>query len=282
MLKISFSKKIHAPASKVWDVLWTDSTYRKWTSVFHEGSYAVSDWKEGSEILFLAPNGDGMYSKIASNIPNKFMSFQHIGNVKNLVKQPLNAESEPWTGSFENYTLTEKDGFTEVLVELDVDSTFADFFKDIFPKALDIVKELSENEAPFITVEATVNAPIEKVWQKWTDPKDIIHWNAAAETWCSPRATNNLKVGGRFNYRMEACDGSEGFDFEGTYTEVEPLKKICYTMDDKRDAIIQFIADGDKTKIIETFQAEKSNPLELQQFGWQAILNNFKQYTEKN
>lgn len=144
MLKISFSKKTHAPSTKVWEVLWTDSTYRKWTSVFHVGSYAVSEWKEGSEILFLTPNGDGMYSKIVSKIPNKFMSFQHIGNVKNLVKQPLNAESEAWTGSFENYTLTEKDGVTEIQVELDADNSFVDFFKDIFPKALDIVKELSE------------------------------------------------------------------------------------------------------------------------------------------
>lgn len=282
MLKIAFSKKICAPASKVWDVLWTDATYRQWTSVFHEGSHAISDWKNGSEVLFLAPNGDGMYGKIASLVPNKFMSFQHIGSVKNSIKQPIDAETEVWSGAFENYILSEKDGITEISVELESESSFAEFFQEVFPKALDIVKDLSEKEAPFITVEAIIDAPLEKVWHNWTDPKEIIHWNAAAETWCSPRATNDLKVGGRFNYRMEACDGSEGFDFEGTYTQVEPMKKICYTMDDSREAIIVFNTENGKTRIIETFQAENSNSLELQQFGWQAILNNFKQYTEKN
>lgn len=282
MLKISFSKKIKAPAARVWDVLWTDSTYRQWTNAFHEGSHAVSDWVEGSEVLFLTPNGSGMYSKIASLIPNKFISFQHIGSVKDFIKQPFDAETEVWSGAFENYSLTEKDGFTELSVELDSDNSFEDFFKEVFPKALDVVKEISENEHPFITVETIVQAPIEKVWQKWTIPEEIIQWNKAAETWCSPRATNDLKIGGRFNYRMEACDGSEGFDFEGTYTEIEPLKKIRYTMNDNREAEIDFHKDGNNTRIVESFQAEKTNTLKLQQFGWQAILNNFKKHTEEN
>lgn len=136
----------------------------------------------------------------------------------------------------------------------------------------------SENKR--ITVEATIYLPIAKVWNCWTDPKHIIKWNNASDDWHTPTAENDLRVGGKFLSRMEAKDGSMGFDFWGTYTRIEPLKFIGYTLGDERKVEISFLAEGNKTRIIETFDPEEVNSVELQQTGWQAILNNFKKYAE--
>ena len=135
-------------------------------------------------------------------------------------------------------------------------------------------------EKTVITVGAEINAPVEKVWEFWTDPKHIIHWNNASDDWHTPKAENDLRVGGKFLSRMEARDGSTGFDFTGVYSKVEPLRQIEYTLEDDRTVQISFAADGDKTTVTETFEAEQENTLELQQFGWQSIVNNFKRYVE--
>jgi uncharacterized protein YndB with AHSA1/START domain len=132
-----------------------------------------------------------------------------------------------------------------------------------------------------ITVEAIVQCPIEKAWELWTSPEHIMKWNNASEEWHTPRAVNDLKVGGRFLSRMEAKDGSFGFDFVGVYDEVIVKERIAYTMGDGRIAIINFKPEGsDATRITETFEAEGENPVEMQKEGWQAILNNFKKYAE--
>ena len=143
-MKINFSIKIKAPAQKVWNVLWNDATYRKWTSVFCEGSYAVSDWKEGSRIQFLSPGGGGMYSTIARSKSNEFMSFKHIGVMKGGKELPLDDETKKWTGALENYTLKETEGTTELTAELDATEDHQKYFQETFPKALEKVKELSE------------------------------------------------------------------------------------------------------------------------------------------
>ena len=132
-----------------------------------------------------------------------------------------------------------------------------------------------------ITVEILVNAPIGKVWEYWTKPEYIVNWNFASDDWCAPKAVNDLKVGGEFNFRMEARDGSTGFDFQGTYDLVEPNKKIEYTIIGGRKVVIEFREEGNECRVVETFEAEKINPLEMQRGGWQAILNNFKKYIEK-
>jgi len=131
-----------------------------------------------------------------------------------------------------------------------------------------------------ISIAATVAATPQKVWECWTQPKHIVNWNFAHESWCCPRAENDLRVGGKMNSRMEAKDGSFGFDFEAIYDEVENLTKISYTMGDGRQATTLFEKLGEKTKVTTTFDAEGSNPVEMQRDGWQAILNNFKNYTE--
>lgn len=135
-------------------------------------------------------------------------------------------------------------------------------------------------EKTVITVGAEINAPVEKVWEFWTDPKHIVRWNNASDDWHTPKAENDLRVGGKFLSRMEARDGSMGFDFIGVYSKVEPLRQIEYTLEDDRTVQISFAADGDKTMVTETFEAEQENTLELQQFGWQSIVNNFKRYVE--
>jgi uncharacterized protein YndB with AHSA1/START domain len=136
----------------------------------------------------------------------------------------------------------------------------------------------SENKP--ITVEATIYVPIAKVWNYWTDPKHIIKWNNASDDWHTPSAENDLHVGGKFTSRMEAKDGSVGFDFWGIYTRIEPHQFIGYTRGDERKVEIRFVAEGNKTRVIETFDPEEINSAELQKTGWQAILNNFKKYAE--
>lgn len=131
-----------------------------------------------------------------------------------------------------------------------------------------------------VKIEAIVDATIEKVWESWTQTEHIVHWNSASEDWHSPKASNDFRAGGKFNYRMEARDGSEGFDFTGTYDEIVPLKKIDYTLDDDRKVSTSFEEKEGKTYIESIFEAENTFPIELQKEGWQSILNNFKAYTE--
>lgn len=132
-----------------------------------------------------------------------------------------------------------------------------------------------------LTVKAIVQAEKNKVWDYYTNPNHIIHWNFADPSWHCPSAENDMRVGGIYNARMEAKDGSFGFDFNAIYTEVSLGNNFTYGMTD-RMVNVQFIEQGTDTEVIVTFDAENENPLELQQAGWQAILNNFKNYTEHN
>lgn len=131
-----------------------------------------------------------------------------------------------------------------------------------------------------ITVEAVANVPVAKVWKAWNTPEDIMQWNAADPSWHSPSSENDLTVGGKFKHRMEAKDGSFGFDFEGIYDVVDLHKQITYTMGDGRQATTLFTEEDGKTNIATTFDAETVNDPEFQKQGWQAILNNFVKYVE--
>jgi uncharacterized protein YndB with AHSA1/START domain len=134
-----------------------------------------------------------------------------------------------------------------------------------------------------ITVQAVIKAPLEKVWSLWTVPEHVTKWNNASDSWHTPRAESDLRVGEKFLYRMESRDGSAGFDFTGVYDEVKRNELISYTMDDERKVKVIFKKNNDaETNLVETFEAEDTNPLETQRNGWQAILNNFKKYVETN
>ena len=137
-----------------------------------------------------------------------------------------------------------------------------------------------KSENTVLTVQAKVQAPLTFVWECWTSPEHIIHWNNASPDWHTPHAENNLSAGGRFLWRMEARDGYIGFDFSGQFIDIKPLEYIEYNLDDGRNVRISFASDEDSVTITEQFEAETENPLELQQLGWQAILDNFKKYTE--
>jgi len=132
-----------------------------------------------------------------------------------------------------------------------------------------------------ITVQAKINAPIQEVWKCWTTPGDIVKWNHASDDWHTTHAEVDLVEGGKFNSRMEAKDGSFGFDFYGVYEKIVINRLIECLLGDGRTMHVEFFALDDKTEVIETFEAETMNTIDLQRFGWQAILENFKKYTEE-
>ena len=131
-----------------------------------------------------------------------------------------------------------------------------------------------------ITVETTVNTSMENAWDCWTNPVHIVKWYHASDDWYAPEAENQLKVDGKFRTKMAAMDGSAGFDFEGVYSNVVPFKEIDYSLADGRRVMIRFKKDENGVRITESFDPENENPMEMQRTGWQAILNNFRKYTE--
>lgn len=139
--KLHFSIDIKAEKGKIWSALWNDDSYRAWAGVFFEGSYVVADnWKEGSTVLFLAPEENGIYSKIEVHVPNEVIQFKHIGNVVNGKKQPIDDQSKLWSGATETYRLTDGIGKTTLAIEIDVMDEHLDFMKTTFPKALEKIK----------------------------------------------------------------------------------------------------------------------------------------------
>jgi len=131
-----------------------------------------------------------------------------------------------------------------------------------------------------ITVQATINADRKKAWDYYTSPQHITQWNFADPSWHCPSAENDMRLGGKYKARMEAKDGSFGFDFEAKYLELVDGQKFTYEIPDGRKASVDFIENGNSTDVVVTFDAEKTNPVEMQRGGWQAILDNFKSYTE--
>jgi hypothetical protein len=144
---MEYTITINAPAEKVWKTLWEDATYRAWTSAFHESSRAETDWKKGSKVLFLNDKNEGMASTITDNVPNKFMGIKHLGLVADGVEDYDSEEAKKWAGSYENYTLNEINGATEVKVEMggaEIPKEFADHFAEAWPRALNKLKELAQ------------------------------------------------------------------------------------------------------------------------------------------
>lgn len=131
-------------------------------------------------------------------------------------------------------------------------------------------------------IQTTVKSSIEKVWAAWTTPADINQWNAASDDWHNPRSTNDLRVGGKFSYRMQAKDGSMGFDFEGTYTKIVHEELIEYVLEDGRCVSVAFESASKGITVVEKFDAEDSNSAEMQRQGWQSILDRFGSYVEAN
>lgn len=137
-------------------------------------------------------------------------------------------------------------------------------------------------ESTKITIHATISAGIQKVWNYYTQPEHITKWNFASPDWHCPSASNDMRNGGKYTARMEAKDGSFGFEFEATYSEIRENQKFVYIMPDGREVSVSINEDNHLTNITVCFDAETENPVDLQREGWQAILNNFKNYVENN
>jgi Activator of Hsp90 ATPase homolog 1-like protein. len=147
MEKKIFQTSINASKEKVWKTLWNHDTYKLWTAVFAEGSTVETDnWKEGSKVLFLDGKGNGMVSKVAANRPNEFMSFKHLGVIKDGKEDMGNEKNNEWSGATENYTLNGQNGKTELIVEMDITEEYRDYFEKTWPKALEKLKELAEKQ----------------------------------------------------------------------------------------------------------------------------------------
>jgi uncharacterized protein YndB with AHSA1/START domain len=141
---------------------------------------------------------------------------------------------------------------------------------------------MSNTDTSPITISTTVSLPVAKVWDYFSDPKHIVNWNNASDDWHTPSSENDLRVGGKFVNTMAAKDGSASFNFEGFYTEVENHKLIAYKLGDERKVRLEFSEEDGATKMVETFDPEQTHSREMQQGGWQAILDNFKKYAEEN
>lgn len=147
MEKIQFSITVEASRERVWEILWQEDNYKKWTSVFTEGSHAITDnWKEGSKVLFMDPNGNGIVSIVESNKPCTFMSFRHIGEIQNNIEDTTSDKVKEWAGSMENYSLSIENSLTRLQVEMDIAEAYKDYFLNTWPKALDKVKQLAEEK----------------------------------------------------------------------------------------------------------------------------------------
>lgn len=140
--------------------------------------------------------------------------------------------------------------------------------------------ETGEKKQEYSIHDTTVKAPVQKVWKFWSEPQHIQQWNNASDDWHTPHVENDLRVGGKFSARMEAKDGSYGFDFGGVYDSVKDNEHIAYTLGDGRKVDISFTPQGNETRVVETFDAETTHPIDMQRTGWQSILDNFKKYTE--
>lgn len=141
---------------------------------------------------------------------------------------------------------------------------------------------METTKKPVVTIEATINAPVEKVWKYWGEPEHITKWAFASPDWHTPHAENDLRTNGKFSTTMAAKDGSYSFEFGGVYTNVEPKKLAEYELGDGRKVSVKFQQTGNQTTIVQSFEAESENPVDMQRAGWQAILDNMKNYTEKN
>ena len=133
----------------------------------------------------------------------------------------------------------------------------------------------------FLEVRAVIEAPLDQVWDKWTQAVHVVNWNFAHESWCCPKAEVDFRVGGGSNYRMKSKDGSMGFDLNATFSAIEEHKQILSVLEDGRNVIVNFNVEGNQTTVVQRFEPEQENPLDMQQGGWQAILNQFKSYCEQ-
>lgn len=283
MLQLHFSIRIQAPRQRVWYTLISADGYKAWTKAFNpHGSWFEGDWSQGSTITFLWPypqNPDriwGMRATVAENTQFEKIVLSYIWEVSN---SELNTDSDR-VGITESYTLEQVWTETVLSVQVGMLEAYADFMETSRNQALQDLKQLCEVAFPKITVQQRVTGDIGTIRDLWTLPQHITQWNQASPDRHCPKATNDLQVSWRFCSTMAARDGSFSFDFGGTYTEVLPQQKISYIMDDGRTATVLFEELDGAVLLTETFDAESTHSLELQEQWWGAIMASFAAYAQ--
>ena len=288
MNKLVLSIDINATREAVWNAITGDESYRRWTSAFSEGSHFVGGWNTGDSIHFLGPNEDGimagMVSQIAESVEPELIIIRHLGMIKGDEIDMTSDLVKSWTPSLETYKLERlSDHKTRFHMDLDIPAEYYDMMEAMWIKAMAILKDVAEenpNAPRRITVATLVKAEEGKVWTYYTEPDHIKKWNAASDDWHCPAAENDLRIGGRFNYKMAAKDGSVSFDFAGKYTDLHYGHSFSYVLDDNRTVDVVFSYQAEKMCVIVNFETETENSPELQRAGWQAILDRFKEYVE--
>lgn len=300
---VNVKREFAANLELVWDA-WTKPEIldQWWAPKPYRTETKLLDFREGGMWLYamISPENEAHWCKNDYRKIEHHKSFTGLdafcdenGKVNEELPRTL------WTNTF-----TENAGVTLVTIVAKYDS-LADLekvielgFKEGFTMALGNLDEYIEAQSKLrlenetssinnmthtkIMVDATIIAGTKKVWEYYNQPEHITKWNFAIDSWQCPKAENDLRVGGKYFARMEAKDGSFGFDLEAIYDEVTINEKMVYTMVDGRKVTIVFENRDNKTQVTITFDAESENPIEMQKAGWQAILNNFKKYVESN
>lgn len=289
MKTLSLSALIPASPEVVWTAITSDTFYRVWANVFSEGSFFVGTWEANTPMQFLGPNENGVLggltSMVIKNIPYKELWLEHRGFVMDGKEDYTSEEVKKWAPSFERYFLEAEGQQTRFRLEMQMDEDWYDMMEESWKNAFIKLSELCAN---ILHVSTVINTPQEEVWNKFTEPTHIVHWNFADDSWHCPKASNDVQVGGKLVATMAAKDGSMAFDFTGTYTAVIPHRSLEYTiapMDEYniesiRRVVVKFTPTEEGTRVDEFFEAESLHSHDLQKAGWTAILQNFKAYVE--
>ena len=282
MIKIRLERDFNVAPELLWELVVDPDHYRFWAESFSEGSTFYGEWTKGSKIRFVGEdeNGleNGMISEIAESRWPEFISIKHVGLVMGGVDDYDSPTAREWTPALENYTFTSKeDGTCTFEVEQDVPEEEAEEFKANWENSFDrmaIRLQTSGDVGKVITLREKSSQRPEEIWEKLVTPEKVKSWNYASDDWHCPNAENTLAIGGEFHYEMAAKDGSESFDFGGTYTDIEPPEKLYFALGDGRKVRIDIFEKPDGCLIEERFEAEQQNNLHLQRQGWQSILKN--------
>lgn len=282
MKRIHLERGFKSSPEHLWEMIVDPDHYRNWTTAFHEGSDFDGQWVKGHKISFISEDEKGLQTGMLSVIEDctypSFISIKHIGLVMNGIEDYDSEETKRWTPAYENYTLRVS-GDGGCLFELDQDMAEEEVqgFIAMWEKGFDYMQNLVDTQTALgkvITLREKSSLTPEEIWLKLVTPEKVMTWNFASEDWHCPKASNALKIGGEFHYEMASKDGEISFDFWGTYTEIEPSKKLYFTLGDGRSVRIDLIEKPYGTLIEERFEAETTNSLDLQRQGWQNILSN--------
>lgn len=288
MIRVRLEHTFEHKPELVWELIVDPEYYRLWTVAFHEGSFFEGDWTKGSKIRFVSEDESGIVTGMVSTIeendyPNH-ISIKHLGLVMNGIEDYDSEYTKVWAPAFENYHLARnEDGGCTFLLEQDMPEDYVEDFKQMWIAGFQKMGTLLNTNhtiGKVIHLHEKSQLSTNAVWDKLTMPEKVMTWNYASDDWHCPKAINDLKSGGEFHYEMASKDGQMSFDFWGTFDEIEISKKLYAILGDGRTLQIELFSKPYGTLIVERFEAEDQNDLNLQRFGWQSILKNLARKDE--